>query len=489
MTDEFIQYVYETRCEFQIEADRVATSDIEAGIRTIINDILESIKDTTPTFEVSDVIPTGSFYEGTKIGAPDEFDFMILLKKLTGPDKINLHRGCSDWYPKIELQKGVTFSQRYMVNIRFNDEKRHENFLGSSRILVLFFWREIRELLKRKTFSIDTSRGTISSEHHPGDKLVFFHRHKVDKSLPKPANEVEAKLAMVVVESLYIGVDLMIAIEHPCLEYILHFPGFPKDFKELLFEHKCHIVAKSCHKDHTGDPACWFISFSSMERELVNSMNEHHKKCYKILKSLIACDLSVSGKCMNLSSYLLKTAFLFHVYGEPKCLHSRTLFACIKDVLNYLSTNLFCIRMPCFFARDMNTWGHILETPCYTWEKCRTVQYSTHQAESESLEDLPHPVEICWIKLMYKFINFLNVSIAKGAQQTQNDWDEVIFNCTYFKEAVSRLMKLHSDRSEKDVFRLEGDLGTLASCTDDYFYDYLKNLEKHFSLKLYFLMQ
>lgn len=35
---------------------------------------------------MSDVIPTGSFYEGTKIGAPDEFDFMIVLKQLTGPD-------------------------------------------------------------------------------------------------------------------------------------------------------------------------------------------------------------------------------------------------------------------------------------------------------------------------------------------------------------------------------------------------------------------
>lgn len=111
MTDAFVKYINKTLCEFQIEADRVATSDIEAGIRTIIKDILDAIKETVPTFEMSDVIPTGSFYEGTKIGAPDEFDFMIVLKQLTGPDKLNLHRGCSDWYPQIELKQGMVFSR------------------------------------------------------------------------------------------------------------------------------------------------------------------------------------------------------------------------------------------------------------------------------------------------------------------------------------------------------------------------------------------
>lgn len=139
MTDEFVKYVYGTRCKFQNDADKLAMSDIEAGIRTIIKDILESIKETVPTFEMSDVIPTGSFYEGTKIGAPDEFDFMIVLKQLTGPDKLNLHRGCSDWYPQIELKNGVEFSRRYMVNTYHDDEKRHENFFGSFRIPVLYF--------------------------------------------------------------------------------------------------------------------------------------------------------------------------------------------------------------------------------------------------------------------------------------------------------------------------------------------------------------
>lgn len=39
-------------------------------------------------FEVVDIIFIGSFYEGMKIGVLDEFDFMLILVKFFGIDKI-----------------------------------------------------------------------------------------------------------------------------------------------------------------------------------------------------------------------------------------------------------------------------------------------------------------------------------------------------------------------------------------------------------------
>lgn len=54
--------------------------DIEVGIRMIIKDILDVIKEIVLIFEMLDVILIGSFYEGMKIGVLDEFDFMIVLK-------------------------------------------------------------------------------------------------------------------------------------------------------------------------------------------------------------------------------------------------------------------------------------------------------------------------------------------------------------------------------------------------------------------------
>lgn len=89
---------------------------------------------------------------------------------------------------------------------------------------------------------------------------------------------------------------------------------------------------------------------------------------------------------------------------------------------------------------------------------------------------------------MYKFIQFLILSFEKATLQSQSEWDDVIFKCSYFRAAVSRLMALYSDRTKNDVFRLEGDLGTLAPCTDELFNDYIKSLDVNFSIKLYFLM-
>lgn len=67
---------------------------------------------------MADIITTGSFYEGTKIGPPETFDFMITLARLSGTDKISLQPRCSVQYPYIKLQQGVDFTQNFKNNVR-----------------------------------------------------------------------------------------------------------------------------------------------------------------------------------------------------------------------------------------------------------------------------------------------------------------------------------------------------------------------------------
>lgn len=85
MAERILQYVHESRCKFRVEADRTSTNEIESGIRFLINDIVKRIEKTAPEFKILDIIPTGSSYEGTKNEAPNEFDFMLILKELSGP--------------------------------------------------------------------------------------------------------------------------------------------------------------------------------------------------------------------------------------------------------------------------------------------------------------------------------------------------------------------------------------------------------------------
>ena len=74
MNEEFLVHVYKLKCEFQRKADKTATKEIEDGVREMMKLILQNLKEIKPAFEIADIIPTGSYYEGTKIGAPDEFD-------------------------------------------------------------------------------------------------------------------------------------------------------------------------------------------------------------------------------------------------------------------------------------------------------------------------------------------------------------------------------------------------------------------------------
>lgn len=481
MAEGFLQYVHESRCKFRFEADRTSTDEIESGIRFLINDIVKRIEKTAPEFKILDIIPTGSSYEGTKNEAPNEFDFMLILKELSGPGKLNLHQGCSDWYPQIELRKHVNFPRKYMVNVNYtNRENEYEQFLGSPRIVVQNFGKKIQQLIQETTLRVDTPRGKLSVKPCEGRKLVCSYIHYLENALKKPNYDPEAEKAIVFKGQVDIGVDLMLAVEYPHVADILSRRGFPSTFEDLLSKSKCHIVAKACHTEHGANGKCWFISCSAMERDLVYKMGQHHKQCFKILKSLLVCDISASRKIMNISSYVLKTAFLFHVHGDNRCMKSN-LSVCIKEVLEYLSSNLFHVRMPCFFARDMNTWGHLLETPCFSW------------TPSANFKGLPHAFELCWIKLMFEFINYLKSAVYEGsmagALKTKDDYEKLISKCNYFKEVVSRLLKLYSDRSQNEVYRLEEGNRTLSACNDGFFYDYLEHLKKCFGFDLLFLKQ
>lgn len=186
MAEGFLQYVHESRCKFRFEADRTSTDEIESGIRFLLNDIVKRIEKTAPEFKILDIIPTGSSYEGTKNEAPNEFDFMLILKELSGPGKLNLHQGCSDWYPQIELRKDVSFPRKYMVNVNYtNRENEYEKFLGSPRIAVQNFWKRIQQLIQETTFRVDTPRGKLSVKPCEGRKLVCSYIHDLENALKK----------------------------------------------------------------------------------------------------------------------------------------------------------------------------------------------------------------------------------------------------------------------------------------------------------------
>lgn len=111
MAGGFLQHVLKNHCEFQVEADRTSTDEIESGIKLVTHDIIKRIEKTAPEFKVSDIIPNGSSYEGTKNEAPNEFDFMLILEKLSGSGKVNLHKVVLTGIHKLNLEKRLIFPE------------------------------------------------------------------------------------------------------------------------------------------------------------------------------------------------------------------------------------------------------------------------------------------------------------------------------------------------------------------------------------------
>ena len=61
---------------------------IQRRVRKVINAILLEVWRENPFFKTT-LINSGSFYEGTKVGKPDEFDFFIQLDAFSSPEDVN----------------------------------------------------------------------------------------------------------------------------------------------------------------------------------------------------------------------------------------------------------------------------------------------------------------------------------------------------------------------------------------------------------------
>ncbi|XP_062566265.1 uncharacterized protein LOC134228617 [Saccostrea cucullata] len=478
----FLRYVYRQRCVIPMsEAEKLT---IEPGIRQMLGHIVQRVGEKNPVFKISDILSSGSFYEGTKIRNFDEFDFMVILQIFSEPDRINIQKGCSDWYTKLQLKTDQKEKLHpymcYCTGVSLYTEtfyNRYENYFRNPKDLISSFWNTISEVTESNSFHVDILEGTLKPTKIEKEKLPLVY---VKRSGVSDLKYDKYSETLVKVERTHIGVDLMMALEHPYPAVVNDLPGFPSEFQDLLLKHGCHIITKSCHVDHSPHPSCWFISFARMELELMKNMDEHHKYCYKILKALLIEEINLSGKCMNLSSYVLKTAFLFHVYDD-KCTHSRLDITCINSVLDYMSSCFHKIRMPCFFARDMNVWGHVLKFPCFGWG-WPGLSLSGGRYQKFAL---------LWIKFWYRIVQFVKSTLSEERIPKMDGWISVLDKFDYTKKTIYYLINryLSNEEAVKGALTIQ-ELAevNLDSCSDEDFATYIKELQNYYNIKLDFLL-
>jgi hypothetical protein len=70
--------------------------DIQSAVEEDIGRLLRAVGDLDPRFKHTTLIKVGSFYEGTKLNRPDEFDCMVEIGDLSNPELVQMASLCPE---------------------------------------------------------------------------------------------------------------------------------------------------------------------------------------------------------------------------------------------------------------------------------------------------------------------------------------------------------------------------------------------------------
>ena len=253
------------------------------------------------------ILPVGSFFEKTKICAPNEFDFDIKLNV----GKIDIYQGCRPGRVQ------VTF------------ESSRQKWL---EILGTLFCSMIDAALKTMT-SAEKNIRRESGTLHITSKGEAGTQARLQFEWKGTSHEFD------------IYVDVVPSI--PCTDIFIaelaKNEHFPSSFHQLVKDQPCYLVPKPCSPNCQK---CFHVSFSQAELYLMQSLDDEHRECYRVMKWLLAHhDKSI------LHTYQLKTAVLYHVYNS-NCQSKGCIDKCVLAMLAFLLDNYNKLKMPNFFMPD-----------------------------------------------------------------------------------------------------------------------------------------
>lgn len=321
----FLNKFHEEACSFRVTSSEVR--DVESAVLQGLSTVLdkgqtlrfESIRKaaTIPAngedpvvtyrdlFSVEKILPVGSFYEGTKLILPNQFDFNIKVNV----GEIDIHQGCRPGRVQVTFESGhqQSLQSLYMVFSGMLDASLKSLTDAEKRIT-----RETGTLHILSTFTYPFQGSCLNLEWKRAND-VFEIRVKIMPSIP---------------------------CTDAFVEEITKGDNFPSLFHQLVKDLGCFLVPKTCPGD-CGE--CFHVSFAQAELHLMQSLDEVHRKCYRLVKWLLCSHI--------FESYKVKMAILDHVYNS-KCRSQDSTSECVLAVLESLLNNYNDLKMPSFFLRS-----------------------------------------------------------------------------------------------------------------------------------------
>lgn len=292
---------------------------IQVAVETFVNNLLKCIGKLEGRF-ISTVIPSGSFYEGTKVTAPDEFDFMAEIQVLSFRGACSVH-----WHSAFP-GRPIVKPHPFLAYTLFSDVIQGSSGLSSGRFLNAFEKTLLSALDVMDPLPTCWGRSIKIGHKGPSVTLVLTWNGRKYRTLD-------------------ISIDITPAIK------FFHWPqwtdisatttagggltslgaakeSYSKTLKEKVTKLGFHVVPVT---------PLWRASFSVAEMHILKSFSPDSNRltCYRCAKYFRD---QHKGDSSVLTSYVLKTGFLFELekFPDEKFWRNEELFVRLHGMLNQL---------------------------------------------------------------------------------------------------------------------------------------------------------
>lgn len=321
------------------------TQDLEQGylaqtVKKMINQLIDLVVRKDTRFEVSEIIETGSSYDGTKINAPDEFDYLVVIKKFSSDNCEYVLRKCQD-------NRGFAH-----VYLKDSPRKSWDDLLSPAGQLECISFRNQFRYICHEIIYEDMPGCTISTS----EGILALKDYAV--SVSGPQCNVRFVWSNTGGSSVNISVDICPTIKFDSVSRILGVDDAANARVYDAMKDSGHVLL--IPRPQASCNYCLKLVFAEADRKIVKSMDECHKQCLLIMKYIglqVTTGDSRLKKVFN--PFALKMAVLHHMF---QCRRQGACEKCILEILGDLQMALkrFPPTMPSVFVMEHNVWRTLL---------------------------------------------------------------------------------------------------------------------------------
>ena len=365
---------------------------IKSKIEAIVYDISTRIGAANPSLS-NTIVQCGSFYHNSKITAPDEFDFLLVLNKFSQPDVCSSEPFDDPEYPQLVSLK-IDYKKLDMEpesGFELEDDPRRRQVALAARIE-----SDYRNSIRNCLPTLPLPEGISFTTSQKSIRVVEGDRKFLDCiRFSGPALTLFLNWKGVQYPNLNISVDMTYVIQ------VQGLPSYCNLEKRLLGEHplvKAALFAEVHHElfytrmlDDT-----WRQTFTVLENKIISfwfKETESSNVCFRLLKIIrdILMPVDQLGEAI-LKTYALKTAFLHECEQYPEAIFwtkkelSTRLISIFQRLLAAFQTRF----LPNYFTETQNALSYPLdsEAEVETSEEDNRFITTVHEAICKVTKDI-----------------------------------------------------------------------------------------------------